>query len=76
MNTRVTSSTLRITRHVLRTECPWLKRDYVAGETVFRYWGATYGCVSPSGTPVTIVEGEIPFFELPNDALEISGDDS
>lgn len=60
----------QLTRDVGMDECPWLGRDYAAGEVVFRYSGVTYGCISPSGEPVSL-DGEIPFFELPRDALEV-----
>lgn len=62
---------MRLTRHVTPTECHWLKRTYWAGETVYKYSGHTYGCIS-RGTGVACTEqfGQIPFFELPGNALE------
>jgi len=36
---------------------------------VYEYSGATYGCISWHGTAFTLVEGETPFFELPNNAV-------
>lgn len=60
----------RLTRDVAKAECPWLSRDFKAGETVYRHTGATYGALSPDGTAVTLEEDTPPFFELPNDSLE------
>jgi len=55
-------------RPVDRAECPWLDRDFSRGERVYRFDGATYGCVSPSGMACSL-DGETPFFELPRLAL-------
>lgn len=55
-------------RDVTTEECSWLKRDYKKGEVVYRYTGATYGCIG-SGVPVTEQEGVEPFFEIPADAV-------
>jgi hypothetical protein len=59
---------LRLTRDVPTAECPWLGRDMKAGETVYRYDGHTYGCLT-DGIPCTIRYGEPPFFELPREAV-------
>ncbi len=59
----------RLIRDVTRNECFWLGRDYKAGETVFEFKGATYGCVG-DGIACTDVKGEGPFNEFPVDALE------
>ena len=61
----------RVTRDVTQTECPWLDRDFKTGETVYRYDGATYGCISGHGIAVTEKSGEDPFMEFPRSALEI-----
>jgi hypothetical protein len=53
---------MRLNRTVLRSECPWLDRDYAKGEEVVRYTGHTYGCISPEGEAYTI-DGKTPFFE-------------
>lgn len=60
-----------LSRDVTRTECPWLRRDLQAGETVFHYTGPTYGCVA-DGVAVTEKSGEHPFFEVPRDALTVN----
>jgi hypothetical protein len=56
-------------RDVKRTECPWLDRDMRAGERVYAYFGATYGCIGPYGIAVTFKKNTKPFFELPSKAL-------
>lgn len=63
---------LTLKRDVLKSECPWLHRDFSAGEEVFSFSGVTYGCVSQHGRAVTLVDGELPFFELPRSALTTS----
>ena len=63
---------LRLVRDVTRHECDWLGRDYKEGEFVYEYGGATYGCISPNGVACTEdVEGREPFFELPDEAVEV-----
>lgn len=57
-----------LTRGVTREECPWLSRDFKAGERVKPFNRPTYGCIGPSGTACS-VDGDYPFFELPTDAL-------
>ena len=61
---------LTLTRDVTPFECFWLVRTYRKGETVYRHYGATYGCVTPAGVACTEQPGQLPFFELPGDALE------
>jgi len=56
-------------RGVSRSECRWLKRDFLKGETVYEYTGPTYGCISRKGVACSEVEGKTPFFELPADAV-------
>ena len=60
----------RVTRLVMMEECPWLDNDVEAGTIVYRYYGATYGCIGPEGVAVTLCEDVPPFFELPLSALE------
>ena len=62
---------LILTRRVTQEECPWLDRDYELGETVWSYGGAVYGCIGPTGTAVCAKSAELPFFELPNNALKM-----
>jgi hypothetical protein len=60
---------LRLTRDVPMCES-CADRDMRQGEIVHRFRGATYGCITPSGTACSISEdGGIPFFEMPTDAL-------
>jgi len=59
----------KINRKVTQEECPWLEETFEIGQIVFEYFGYTYGCVSPSGIPVTFALNETPFFEIPADAL-------
>ena len=56
-------------RDVIQEECPWLDRDYKKGDYVYEYSGHTYGCIA-NGIACCEVEGETPFFELPEDALK------
>lgn len=60
---------MTLRRDVTVAECPWLDRDYRMGETVHRYYGHTYGCITPSGIPVSEHIDKPPFFELPDDAV-------
>lgn len=58
-----------LTRTVTTKECNWLSRGYSKGTVVFAYSGYTYGCISDNGTAVSL-DGDVPFFELPIDALK------
>jgi len=58
-----------LTRDVNQTECDWLERDFKKGETVYKYTGYTYGCISRKGVAVSLVKDKDPFFELPNDSI-------
>lgn len=63
---------LYLTRDVTPEECEWLDETIKSGSTVYRFYGATYGCIG-SGVAVTFNEdGHNPFFEIPRDALEKS----
>lgn len=62
-------TSLTVTRTVRKAECPWLSADVEQGRTVYLYTDHTYGCITPAGVAVTNHPGEIPFFELPKDAL-------
>jgi hypothetical protein len=55
---------------VTKKECHWLDEDMKKGSFVYRYEDCTYGLISPGGVAVTLIDGELPFFELPFDALE------
>ena len=59
-----------LSRDVTIEECGWLDKDMKKGEVVFFYSGYTYGCIN-EGTAVTKEDGVLPFFELPDDALNI-----
>lgn len=61
---------LRLTRTVTDEECPWLTTDHFKDETVYRYDGYTYGCMTPYGVACCEAENTTPFFELPEDAVE------
>ncbi len=60
---------LKLTRDVTRTECAWLKKDIKEGTIVHKFYGTTYGCISPGGIAATSVKGEHPFFELPRSSV-------
>lgn len=57
-----------LTRDVLQSECKWLKRDFLKGEIVYLFEGATYNCISKNGLPFTKELNTEPFFELPKNA--------
>lgn len=59
------TTTLKLIRDVTAKECPWLGRDFLTGETVYKFTGHTYGCIGPNGIAVSGEPGETPFFELP-----------
>lgn len=60
-----------VTRDVTPNECDWLKETIKQDTIIYRFYGATYGCISPSGVAVTFSsEGDNPFFEMPYDALK------
>jgi hypothetical protein len=40
-----------------------------AGTLVYKFFGCTYGCIAPGGIAVSLVPDQIPFFELPEDAV-------
>jgi|WetSurMetagenome_2_1015567.scaffolds.fasta_scaffold00674_27 hypothetical protein len=60
---------LVLTRDIFVMDCPWLDRAFEKGDLVWAYHGCTYGCVSDGGRAVTLHDGQLPFFELPRDAL-------
>lgn len=61
----------RLIRDVTRKEFPWLTEDFKKGDTVFKYFGNTYGRISRTGTACTVKQGILPFFEIPNDCLAV-----
>lgn len=58
----------KITRDLSERE-NWSGRALKAGEIVYLYRGHTYGCVTPAGQACTFAPAELPFFEVPLDAL-------
>jgi hypothetical protein len=65
---------LKVIRDVTRAEYPSLREDVPAGTLLFEYLGPTYGVISSRGTAVSL-DGGIPFFELPTDALAELGNE-
>lgn len=61
---------LQLIRDVTQSECHWLSRDFKKGEVLYEYTGCTYGCITPDGIACSL-DGEIPFFELPESALKL-----
>lgn len=61
----------KLKRTVSTTECPWLDENIEKGSIVYKYYGHTYGCISPLGIACTMKEGETPFLEIPRDSLEL-----
>jgi hypothetical protein len=57
-----------VSRDVTTDECEWLDETVKQGTVVHKFYGATYGCIGPSGVAVIFSE-KTPFFELPYDAL-------
>ena len=60
-----------LSRDVTQEECSWLPRTLGKGEKVYLYTGPTYGVVG-LGIPVTEKPDELPFWEVPADALEFA----
>jgi len=60
-----------VARTVTTEECDWLEEDIKQGTIVYKFSGATYGCIGPNGTAVSLTKGENPFFELPYDSLKL-----
>lgn len=58
----------KIDRLLTKKECPWLNLDSSIKKNtiVYKYYGPTYGCITPSGIAVTLIENEGPFFEIPH----------
>lgn len=60
-----------VARLVTTDECPWLPEAVKPGTVVYDYTGATYGAINRvMGTPISFVEGEGPFYEMPYTALK------
>lgn len=63
----------KLNRTVTKEECNWLDGDIPEGTIVYRFYGATYGCIGP-GIAVSYQEGQNPFFEMPYDSLDLVED--
>jgi len=61
---------MKTVREITTQECPWLDDDIPEGTEVFLYHGCTYGCISSNGIAVSLVEGQVPFFQVPTDSVE------
>lgn len=63
----------KVTRDVTPQECIWLDKAVEKDTVVAEFRGCTYGCCSGQGKAVTndLERGDGPFYELPNDALEV-----
>ncbi|WP_188051104.1 hypothetical protein [Flavobacterium sp. GP15] len=61
-------------RDVPQSECKWLKRDYLKGEVLYLYEGATYNCITTRGLPFSEEFDVTPFFELPRNAVASLGE--
>lgn len=60
-----------VNRTILKDEAPWLPDALaVEGATVWKWYGRTYGAISPNGIPVTEKLGRSPFYEIPADAVD------
>ena len=69
--TGVSRRAYTLTRNVTKKECDWLDRSLKKGEIVYEYTGPTYGCISGNGSAFTLTKNETPFFELPDDAVQL-----
>lgn len=58
-----------LTRDVARNEYNLLQRDFKKGEIVYQYYGYPHGCSLKYGYGYTEVANEMPFFQLPHDAV-------
>ena len=58
-----------INRLLKKSEYGWLYDDIAEGTEVYKYYGATYGCIGYDGVAVTLEQNKIPFFEVPNDVV-------
>lgn len=56
-------------RTVTKKECPGLDENLEKGETVFEYKGHKFG-IHDQGIAVTRESGKIPFYIVPEDAVE------
>lgn len=66
----MTALRLTVTRTVTTDECPWLTMTFYPGDEIFKFNGATYGCINwAKGFAACLVPGETPFFEFPLDAV-------
>ena len=63
------STPYKITRDLDSKECPWLSEPVRAGEVVYLYSDYTYGIIG-GGIAVTRLPNELPFFEVPKNAIE------
>ncbi|MFI5164980.1 MAG: hypothetical protein ACHQHP_07020 [Bacteroidia bacterium] len=60
-----------LTRDLTPEECPWRPSNpYKKGKIAFKYRGDTCGCIGRKGAAFTNAENELPFFELPLDAVK------
>lgn len=59
------------TRQITITECPWLDGNIDKGTYVYEFTGHTYGCITPGNKAYTLQPYGTPFFELPNNAVEL-----
>lgn len=56
-----------VIKNILSNDFDYLHRDFLKGQTVTRFSGPTYGCISPKG--IAIVDEGDSFLELPVDCL-------
>lgn len=64
--------TFRLTRDLTPVEREGAEPGVALGSIVHRFWGATYGSISPGCVAVTFdPDGAGPFFEVPLDAVEV-----
>ena len=60
-----------VVRDVTIEECDWLQATIKKGSIVYKFYGATYGCIGPDWIAITLREdGKNPFLELPYSALK------
>lgn len=59
-----------LNRDVTSEECSWLVKDLKKGHVVYEYAGYTYNCIGQNGVAVSDKPEELPFYEVPMNAVD------
>lgn len=60
----------KVIREITIKECCWLENNILKDTIIYIYDGYTYGCITHTGVAVTVNYNELPFFEVPKDAIK------